>query len=150
MSKRLLTVLIIMAMVIMTNIAFAQDEVPAEQEAAAEQVETDTTAAAAETFEEIPEIGGLEMFARKIVGSGLVDLFIQGGFVMWPLLVLVIWALATIIWKLVSLSYAKINLTDFMDKLLPLIEEKKYKEAMDLCENTRGPVAAVIYAGLQM
>jgi biopolymer transport protein ExbB len=138
-----------MAMVIMTNIAFAQDEVPAEQEAAAEQVETDTTAAAAETFEEIPEIGGLEMFARKIVGSGLVDLFIQGGFVMWPLLVLVIWALATIIWKLVSLSYAKINLTDFMDKLLPLIEEKKYKEAMDLCENTRGPVAAVIYAGLQ-
>src|SRR6056297_444654 len=117
MSKRLLVVLIIMAMVVMTNIALAQDNVNAEQEAAVEQVGTDTTAAAAETFEETPEIGGLEMFARKIVGSGLVDLFIQGGFVMWPLLVLVIWALATIIWKLVSLSYAKVNLNSFMDKL---------------------------------
>ena len=149
MSKRLLAVLMIMAMVIMTDVALAQDDVNAEQTAAAEQAETDTTAVAAETFAETPEIGGLEMFARKIVGSGLVELFIQGGFVMWPLLVLVIWALATIIWKLVSLSYARINLTTFLDKLLPLIEEKKYKEAIDLCGNTRGPVAAVLYAALQ-
>jgi biopolymer transport protein ExbB len=137
-----------MAMVIMTSVALAQDDVNAEQTAAAEQVDTDTTAAVAETFEETPEIGGLEMFARKIVGSGLVDLFIQGGFVMWPMLVLIIWALATTIWKLVSLSYAKINLNSFMDKLLPLVKEKKYNEAIKLCENTRGPVAAVLYAAL--
>lgn len=147
MNKKFLLVMMLMAMLIMANVALAQNG-NAEEAATIEQTEADTAAAEVETFEEAPDIGGLEMFARKIVGSGLVDLFIQGGFVMWPLLVLVIWALATVIWKLVSLSYAKINLNNFMDKLLPLVAEKKYKEAIKLCENTRGPVAAVLFAAL--
>ncbi len=102
----------------------------------------------AEGFDNAPEISGLEMFARRIVGSGLVDLFIQGGFVMWPILILVIWALATIIWKLVSLSFAKINMNNFLEKIIPLIEEGEYDEAIEVCEKTRGPVAVIIHMGL--
>lgn len=103
---------------------------------------------AADGFDASPEIGGLEMFARRIVGSGLVELFIDGGFVMWPILILVIWALATIIWKIVSLSYAKINLQNFLEKIIPHIEEKEYDEAIEICEKTRGPVAVILHMGL--
>ena len=93
-------------------------------------------------------MSGFEMFARKILGSGFVDLFINGGFTMWPILVLLIWAIATIIWKLVSLSYAKINVNEFLDKIIPLIKEHKYAEAIKISETTKGPVAAVVHAGL--
>ncbi|MBN1326792.1 MAG: MotA/TolQ/ExbB proton channel family protein [Candidatus Cloacimonetes bacterium] len=125
-----------------TVVAFAQNDLETGNEVGAETLTEEMP------FQESPQSTGLEMFARKIVGSGLVDLFIQGGFVMWPILILVIWALATIIWKLVSLSYAKINLNDFLEKLIPLVEEKKYDEAITLCENTKGPVAIVLHMGL--
>ncbi len=145
MRKRFLTLFVIMALanIMIATLAYAQDEVI-----------NDTTAVVAEEvveeapFEESPQTGGLEMFARKIVGSGLVDLFIQGGFVMWPVLVLLIWALAVVIWKLVSLSYARINLNEFLEKLVPMLAEKKYDDALKLCEQTRGPVAVIIHTGL--
>ncbi len=148
MRKRFLAILLLMAMAnfLLTAFAYAQDETAVE---IAEEVVTDTLEGVAETpFEESPQIGGLEMFARKVVGSGLIDLFIQGGFVMYPILLLVIWGVATIIWKIISLSYAKINLKDFLDKLEPLLKEKKYDEAIKLCESTKGPVASILHAGL--
>lgn len=149
MRKRFLTILLLMAMAnfLLTALAYAQEETAAET---AEEVVTEEVVEneAEVPFEESPQTGGLEMLARKIVGSGLVDLFIQGGFVMYPLLLLVIWGIATIIWKIISLSYAKINLKDFLDKLVPMLQEKKYNDAVKLCENTKGPVAAILHAGL--
>jgi len=110
----------------------------------------DTTAIVEEAVvvEETAQTGGMEAFARKIVGSGLVDLFIKGGWVMYPMLILVIWALATSIWKIISLRYAKISVHDFLAKLLPLVKDKKFDEATELCAKTRGPVASVLHAGL--
>ena len=113
--------------------------------------EEDTTAIVEEeavVVEETIQAGGIESFARKIVGSGLVDLFIKGGWVMYPMLILVIWALATSIWKIISLRYAKISVHDFLEKLLPLVKEKEFDEATELCAKTRGPVASVLHAGL--
>ena len=143
MRKRLLVIFMVLAFAnfMFTAIAFAQEEI-VEEETAVEEATEEVP------FEETSQSGGLEMFARKIVGSGLVDLFIQGGFVMYPMLLLLIWGIATIIWKLISLSYAKINLTDFLGKVIPLIEGKKYDEALKLCEETKGPVAAVMHNGL--
>ncbi|MBW6515505.1 MAG: MotA/TolQ/ExbB proton channel family protein [Candidatus Cloacimonetes bacterium] len=99
-------------------------------------------------FEDIPDMGWLEVLARKIVGSGLVDLFIQGGFAMWPLLILLVWAIGTIIWKLVVLSYARINTNELLSKVMPLVEEKKFRDAAKICEETRGPVAMVLHLAL--
>lgn len=133
------------------TVAYAQDEVtdPAQATEVTDQVDEQTTEVAEEApFAESPQMNGLEMFARKLFGSGLVDLFIQGGFVMWPMLLLLIWGIATIIWKLVSLNYAKINISEFLNNLEPLLKEKKYDEAIKLCEATRGPVVAIIHAGL--
>jgi len=152
MRRRFLTVLLLMALAnfLLTALAYAQEETTGEattEEATTEEV-IEGEAVAEVPFEESPQTGGMEMFARKIVGSGLVDLFIQGGFVMYPMLLLLIWGIATIIWKIISLNYAKINLKDFLDKLVPLLKDKKYAEATKLCENTKGPVATIIHAGL--
>ncbi|MCD4796605.1 MAG: MotA/TolQ/ExbB proton channel family protein [Candidatus Cloacimonetes bacterium] len=150
MSKRFFIILMIMAFAIFTTVAFAQEEVV--EETTSEEISAEGTAvdeiAEEEAFEESPQSGGMEMFARKIVGSGLVDLFIQGGFVMYPMLLLLIWGIATIIWKIISLSYAKVNLKEFLDKIVPLVESKKYNDAIKLCEETKGPVAAIMHLGL--
>ena len=153
MTKRLLAIFMILvfANFMFTAIAFAQEEIVEEETAIEETVAEDviTEELVEEVpFEETSQSGGLEMFARKIVGSGLVDLFIQGGFVMYPMLLLLIWGIATIIWKIISLSYAKVNLNDFLGQVIPLIESKKYNEALKLCEETKGPVAAVMHNGL--
>lgn len=151
MSKRFFIILMIMAFAIFTTVAFAQEEVVEEttsEEISAEGTAVDEIAEEEAAFEESPQSGGMEMFARKIVGSGLVDLFIQGGFVMYPMLLLLIWGIATIIWKIISLSYAKVNLKEFLDKIVPLVESKKYNDAIKLCEETKGPVAAIMHLGL--
>jgi len=148
MKRRLLVIFMVLAIanIMFTAIAFAQEEI-AEEGTAVEEVVADQVVEEV-PFEETSQSGGLEMFARKIVGSGLVDIFIQGGFVMYPVLLLLIWGIATIIWKLISLSYAKINLNDFLGKVIPLVESKKYDEALKLCEETKGPVAAIMHNGL--
>jgi biopolymer transport protein ExbB len=94
-------------------------------------------------------MSGLEIFARKLVGGYIVTLFINGGWLMWPILFLGIWGIAICIWKYVALTYAKINVTNFLNEIVPLVKEKKYKEAIEIAEKTRGPIAAVISAGLQ-
>ena len=150
MKRKFLAIIMIMAMFgSFATLAVAQEvaEEATEQTATEESAQVEMAEEVAD-FDESPSMGGFEMFARKIVGSGFVDLFIQGGFTMWPLLILLIWAIATIIWKLVSLSYAKINVADFLEKIVPLIKEKKYEEAAKICEQTKGPVAAVAHAGL--
>jgi len=97
---------------------------------------------------ETEQMSGLETFARRLVGGYLVSLFIEGGWVMWPMLVLTIWGVAMVIWKLVALSFAKTNLNAFLNKIMPLVKEKKYKEAMDIADKTNGPVAMVTLAAL--
>jgi len=144
MKKRFLNLFMIMTII---TLLFGANLFAQEETAEPEVTET-TTVDEAEMFDESPQIGGFEAFARSLVGSGFVDLFLDGGFAMWPILVLVIWALAVIIYKIIALSYAKININAMLDKIVPLIKEKKYQDAANICARTKGPVAAVIHAGL--
>ncbi len=90
----------------------------------------------------------MENFAELVFGSGMVKWFKDGGWAMWPIIIVAIYGLAYIIWKFIALIYGKINLNNFLDKVVPLIKSRKYKEAAELAKGTRGPVAAIIYAGL--
>jgi biopolymer transport protein ExbB len=119
---------------------------PAKVDSAAAAQPTPDAAPAAEANKPAP--GWLETIAVNIFGSGLVRVFKDGGWVMWPILFVGLWGLATVIWKLVVLSYAKVNLTNFLNQLLPLVEARKYDEAIALCQNTRGPVASILKNGL--
>jgi biopolymer transport protein ExbB len=96
----------------------------------------------------VDQMSGLEIFARGLVGGFLVNLFIDGGWAMYPILFIGLWGMAMIIWKLVSFNYARINLNNFLNQILPLVKEKKYAEAADIAFKTRGPVAAITYAAL--
>ncbi|MDD3051049.1 MAG: MotA/TolQ/ExbB proton channel family protein [Candidatus Cloacimonetes bacterium] len=155
MRKNLLMIVSLLALMLVTSILFAQDVLDSQENATENaaatttDLETATTDAEAPAFvEEAPEIGGLEAMARKIVGSGLVDIFIQGGFTMWPILILLIWALANIIYKFVALQMAKKNVNTLLSKILPLVEQKKYKEASELSASISGPVATILHQGL--
>jgi len=99
-------------------------------------------------FDEADRMSNLEILARKLVGGFMVKLFIDGGWLMWPILFLGIWGIALCIWKFVALTYAKANVSDFLNDILPLVKNKKYQEAIEVAKKTRGPVAAVIEAGL--
>jgi biopolymer transport protein ExbB len=102
-----------------------------------------TSAAAA------PAKGGvIENVAIVIFGSGLVKWFKDGGWAMWPILFVTLYSLAYVIWKFIALLYGKIRLNAFIDQIVPLVKQKKYKEAAEIAAKTRGPVAAIIYAGL--
>ncbi len=143
-----LTVLMVIVMSLtFTSIAFAQAD--ATDPAMSQEVESaDVVQPDAIDTEATTQGGGLQEFAKKVLGSGFVDIFVKGGFTMWPLLALTIWGLAYIIWKMIAISYAKVNVSEFLDKILPLIEKGQYKDAVEFAKKTRGPVAAVIYAGL--
>jgi biopolymer transport protein ExbB len=92
--------------------------------------------------------GGMESFAELVFGSGMVKWFKDGGWAMWPILFVTLYGLAYVVWKFIALIYAKVNLNNFLDKIIPMIKEKKFKEATELAKSTRGPVAAIVYAGL--
>ncbi|NLW19200.1 MAG: MotA/TolQ/ExbB proton channel family protein [Candidatus Cloacimonetes bacterium] len=91
---------------------------------------------------------GFRSVAEFLFGRSLVKEFVDGGWAMWPILAVLIYGLAYAIWKFISLMYAKVNLNKFLAEILPLIKEKKIKEAAEKAQKTRGPVAAVVYAGL--
>lgn len=120
--------LIALMTMVFISVAFAQE--------AAEQA----TAAASS--------GGMESFAELVFGSGMVKWFKDGGWAMWPILIVTIYGVAYIVWKFIALIYGRINLNAFLDKIVPLVKAKKYKEAAELAKASRGPVAAIIYAGM--
>ncbi len=153
--SKILTLIMLMSL-LLVGIAFAQ-EAPAEQvgEDAVEQVEETVEAAAPEeaavpeqAVEEIEQKSGIRGVAEFLFGRSLVKEFVDGGWAMWPILFVLIYGLAYSIWKFISLMYAKVNLNKFLAEVLPLIKDKKIKEATEFAQKTRGPVAAVVYAGL--
>lgn len=143
MRNRFSKILIVALMgLLLTSFAYAQETEAVTQETATEETTTQETATA------VQESSGLKGVAEFLFGRAFVQLFINGGWVMWPLLAVAIYGLAYIIWKFISLMYAKVNLNDYLNQILPLIKDKKIKEATELSQKTRGPVAAVVYAGL--
>lgn len=86
--------------------------------------------------------------AEFAFGSGLVKWFKDGGWAMWPILIVTIYGIGYVIWKFISLLHAKVNLNSFLGKIIPMLQEKRIKDAIEYSANVRGPVAQVIHAGL--
>jgi biopolymer transport protein ExbB len=75
--------------------------------------------------------------------------FERGGPVMWPLLALSVLAVTVAIWRWMALRQATRNLVPFMTSLRERVNAGDINAAIELCDRSGGPVAAIVRAGLQ-
>ena len=77
------------------------------------------------------------------------EYFRQGGIFMYPLLFFSVLAATVAIERFIVFSKAKINVSDFLTKIRKaLLVNRNVKEAIKICEQSKGPVASVMKAGL--
>lgn len=84
----------------------------------------------------------------NFINSGL-EILHKGGWVMYPFLVMMTVALAVIIERTISLKRAEASGAALMSQLKSLIKQDKPEEALKLCRNTPGPVAAMLASGIE-
>ena len=77
------------------------------------------------------------------------EYFRQGGIFMYPLLFFSVLAATVAIERFIVFSKAKIHVSDFLTKIRKaLLVNRNVKEAIKICEQSKGPVASVMKAGL--
>jgi biopolymer transport protein ExbB len=74
--------------------------------------------------------------------------FDRGGPIMWPLLALSILGVTVIFWRWWALRQATSGVADFMKDLRGKLVSRDLPGAIQVCERHRGPVAAIVKAGL--
>ncbi len=75
--------------------------------------------------------------------------FIQkGGPIMWPILLCSVVSFAIVIERLLRLRQEQIDTKSFMEQISESLKRNKIMEALDLCERTGGPIAAILRAGI--
>jgi len=99
-------------------------------------------------LEEAAPVEQPSTFLDKIKDSGLVTLFRQGGRFMWLLLLCSVVALAVIIERLITLQRARTDVKRLMGQIIHSLANEGVEGAVNVCEGTRGPIAAIIHAGL--
>ncbi len=78
----------------------------------------------------------------------MVELFLAGGEFMWPILILFIIGLGFVLERFWTLTRASVNTRKFLAKLHNELQEGGIEAAAAVCENTPGPVASILHAGL--
>lgn len=86
---------------------------------------------------------------EELLDSGVMKYMIDGGPFMWPILIMGIIALAVVIERLRSLYRLTADRTELRNRILALMKIDRAEEALDLCNQTPGPLAAVLAAGVQ-
>lgn len=106
----------------------------------------DSTAIAAEIQEIIrKEQSG---FVNRVKRSGIGQNYVKGGPFMHPLLLASIIGLVFIIERLWTLSRARTNVRRLMGRVIRALRESGVQGALEECERTRGPIAAILHSGL--
>ena len=79
----------------------------------------------------------------------LLDIFLKGGFIMWPILLSSIIGLAVSIDRFIMLRKAKINVPAFMVRIRGFIKKKDISGAISYCLQEKSPVANIVRKGLK-
>lgn len=89
-----------------------------------------------------------ETAAQTTFTNELVQRFNEGGPWMWPVLICLVIGLAIGIERIITLNLADTNTRKFLARVKAALDEGGVPRALEVCENTRGPVASVFHAGL--
>lgn len=103
-----------------------------------QQAAADTAQAVAETPAE-----------PKSITRTIMELYQKGGVFMHILLALSVLALAASFVKFITLMGARTNSKKFVVEVSRTLQEQGVDAALELCQKKRGPVAAILAAGLQ-
>lgn len=80
--------------------------------------------------------------------SNLLDIISKGGILMYPIIATSIVALAIVIERFLSLRRASINTRDFMQEMRSILRQNRIQDAIEMCDNTAGPIARIMKAGI--
>ena len=78
----------------------------------------------------------------------LFDKFQQGGIVMWPMFLMSLAALAVFIERVLFLHRNQIRSREFLAGIENTLKKGRLVEALTVCQDTPGPAAAMVKAGL--
>jgi biopolymer transport protein ExbB len=84
----------------------------------------------------------------RIRGSALGQLYAKGGVVMYPLLVCAVLGLVLIVERMWTLARARVNTRRLMLDVTHALRTEGPDAALQLCQRARGPIAAIMHAGL--
>jgi biopolymer transport protein ExbB len=148
--KKVFATLTVLAMLTFGSTAvMAQDDAaaPAAEEAAVEQVEDEAAPVEAEAVEAPAE----QKADNAVVAlhKTLKTKFIEGGaFFMALTLITLIIGLGFCIERIIYLSLSKTNTKKLLAQIEDALKKGGIDAALDVCRNTRGPVASIFYQGL--
>ncbi len=147
--------ILMVLLLLLAPVAFAQateGEPATAEETTEETVEQTTPVEEAAPVEEAPAEtadGQEEEIPRQQSASmDLKDLFIAGGAFMWPLLIALLVGVAVAIERFVTYGRAQQNVAKLLEQLGGYIRKGDLQGAENLCDRTKGPVAAILRAGL--
>jgi len=86
--------------------------------------------------------------APQSATSAFLEFFNKGGVFMWPLLLLSIVGLAAIIERAITLQKASTNTKKFINRIIDELRANGIRSAIEVCQKTRGPIAAIVHSGL--
>ncbi|MGE4357283.1 MAG: MotA/TolQ/ExbB proton channel family protein [Candidatus Omnitrophota bacterium] len=72
----------------------------------------------------------------------------KGGPLMYPIIFCSILSLAVVIERLYHLYRAKIDTREFMDSIANILRRNRLRDALQKCEETPGPIAHILKAGI--
>jgi len=78
----------------------------------------------------------------------MVKWFLAGGIFMWPILASLVIGLMFTFERFWTLTRASINSRKFINQVKDALEKDGTSKAIEVCTKTRGPIAAVVHAGL--
>lgn len=87
--------------------------------------------------------------AAGFLDSGALKILLEGGVFMWPILALLILAIAVIIERYRSLRLLETDAGALREQVIALLSEDKVEESLELCDAARGPVPAILSNGLR-
>jgi biopolymer transport protein ExbB len=104
---------------------------------------------AAEDPDLAPEMPSWQEVLDDVLHSGAIGLLLEGGFFMWPILIMGIVATGVMIERYRSLRMLSTDTAGLRGEVANLLRARRAEEALKTCDAEQGPVPAVLAAGVR-